>query len=49
MAYLTETLAERETVYLPVLQECSEAVERWIKPDRNASHPAPALKVVPEP
>jgi len=49
MVYLTETLAERETVYLPVLQACSEAVERWIESDRNASHPAPALKVVPQP
>ncbi len=56
-AYLSSALKPGSTVYLPVVQECSKGVERWIdlpdpKASSDAAHagsPAPGLKILPKP
>ena len=47
-AYLSENLKPDQIVYIPVVQECGEAVSRWIDTSGNADvpDPAPALKIV---
>jgi len=45
MVYLAEDLAEQERVYLPVVQECEQGVERWIYKDENSDSPAPLLRI----
>lgn len=34
-------------IVLPVVQSCGDVQIRWIEPDANADHPAPALTVTP--
>ena len=36
-------------ILLPVLQICGAQVQHWISPNPQASHPAPALVVLPAP
>lgn len=52
-AMLTDSLAAGSNLYFPVVQECGDAVERWIEipaagqdPD-SLEYPAPGLTLVP--
>jgi len=45
MVYLAEDLAEEGRVYLPVVQECEQGVERWIDKDEASDSPAPLLRI----
>ena len=46
-AYLSEGIQPGQTVYFPVVQECGEAVSRWIDTSGapDAAEPAPGVKI----
>lgn len=49
MGFVSSRLKPGEKLYLPVVQECEEGVERWIEqPAEEArSHPAPWIEILP--
>lgn len=46
MTYLAEDLADQGRVYLPVVQECEQGVERWIDKEESSEFPAPVLHIL---
>lgn len=52
-AMISDSLLAGETVYFPIVQQCGDAVDRWIEipakgQDAEAlEHPAPGVKLVP--
>ena len=46
--YLSDALKPGQTVYFPVVQECGDAVSRWIDTSGNpdVDDPAPGVKIV---
>ena len=53
--YLTDDLKPETTLYIPAVQECGSAAERWIeipadgKSARDYKKPAPALRLIAKP
>ena len=51
-SFLTSDLQAGQTLYFPVVQECTRGIHRWIeipKEGSDYSEPAPGLNLVPKP
>ena len=51
-AYITDQVRPGSVLYFPVVQECGDAVDRWIEIPRDGEtlpKPAPGVRLMPKP